>query len=276
MKTTSPLVIVVFGAITVTLVDAGAALAILVAGAAITIVVGLHELAHLLTARLLGVRVLRYSIGFGPRLVARNARGISWELRALPFGGFVEIFGERADEGAGSFAAASLARRIAIIGAGPVSSILAAPLLCAIPFLLRGFDPLTSLTSGLTLCITILSISVNAVAAWLPIASSDPLGIPFSGLPGIAYAAGSVVDIGIFFAFAGALSLSTGLLNALPIPPLDGGRVAFALIRRLAPARGERLEQRVALVGIVAFLGLAAVLAAVDLVRIATERFPSA
>jgi membrane-associated protease RseP (regulator of RpoE activity) len=278
MKTPPSPALIALAALGLVAVEPGLALSLAIAGAAITIVVGLHELAHLVVARSLGIRVERYAIGFGPRLVARTARGISWELRMLPLGGFVELHGERDDAGEGSFSRASLPARIAVIGAGPVSSLLAAPLLCAIPFLVGGLDPVTAIGKGIELCSVILRLTGDAIAGWLPNAASDPLAIPFSGLPGIAYAAGAIADEGpgVFFAFAGALSLSAGLLNALPIPPLDGGRIAFALLRHVAPVRGERLEQGVAFIGVVALLGLGAVLALVDLVRIGNGSFPSA
>lgn len=263
-------------AIALVVLDVGVATAIAVACAAITLIVGLHEFAHLGVARLLGIAVERYSIGFGPLLVSRRRWGTSWELRALPFGGFVELLGERNDAGVGSFARASLARRVAVIGAGPLSSLLAAPLLCSVPFLLAGTAPVDAFGKGLTLCGWILAQTGAAIGGWLPNAAGDPLAIPLSGLPGITYAAGLVAEqgIGVFFAFAGALSLSAGLLNALPIPPLDGGRIAFALIRSVAPRRGEWVEERIAFAGIVALLGLSALLAVADLLRIGSGSLP--
>src|SRR5215218_9837759 len=61
----------------------------------LTIVVFFHELGHFLIARLCGVRVLVFSIGFGPELVGFNDRhGTRWKLAAIPLGGYVKFFGD--------------------------------------------------------------------------------------------------------------------------------------------------------------------------------------
>jgi regulator of sigma E protease len=52
-----------------------------------------HELGHYTVARLLGMRVLRYSLGFGPKLFGFTRGGIEYRLSALPLGGYVQIKG---------------------------------------------------------------------------------------------------------------------------------------------------------------------------------------
>ena len=54
-----------------------------------------HELGHFLVARWCGVRVLVFSIGFGPELVGFNDRhGTRWKIAAIPLGGYVKFFGD--------------------------------------------------------------------------------------------------------------------------------------------------------------------------------------
>ena len=61
----------------------------------LTIVVFFHELGHFLVARLCGVRVLAFSIGFGPELFGFNDRhGTRWKISAIPLGGYVKFFGD--------------------------------------------------------------------------------------------------------------------------------------------------------------------------------------
>src|SRR5256884_5076209 len=61
----------------------------------LTIVVFFHELGHFLVARWCGVRVITFSIGFGPELVGFNdRRGTRWKLSAIPLGGYVKFFGD--------------------------------------------------------------------------------------------------------------------------------------------------------------------------------------
>ncbi len=61
----------------------------------LTIVVFFHELGHFLVARWCGVRVLTFSVGFGPELIGFNDRhGTRWKISAIPLGGYVKFFGD--------------------------------------------------------------------------------------------------------------------------------------------------------------------------------------
>src|SRR4051794_30660456 len=61
----------------------------------LTIVVFFHELGHFLVARWKGVKVLVFSVGFGPELFGFNdRRGTRWKLSAVPLGGYVKFFGD--------------------------------------------------------------------------------------------------------------------------------------------------------------------------------------
>src|SRR5512138_1136531 len=61
----------------------------------LTVVVFFHELGHFLVARWCGVRVLVFSIGFGPELFGFNDRhGTRWKVSAIPLGGFVKFVGD--------------------------------------------------------------------------------------------------------------------------------------------------------------------------------------
>src|SRR5262245_7615331 len=61
----------------------------------LTIVVFFHELGHFLIARVCGIRVLVFSIGFGPELIGFDDRhGTRWKISAIPLGGYVKFFGD--------------------------------------------------------------------------------------------------------------------------------------------------------------------------------------
>ncbi|MGA2552423.1 MAG: RIP metalloprotease RseP [Burkholderiaceae bacterium] len=95
-----------------------------------------HELGHFLVARRLGVRVLRFSIGFGRPLVRwqRNPDATEWVLAAIPLGGFVAMLDEREIEPGRftelelrrAFNRQSVWRRAAIVIAGPLANFLIA------------------------------------------------------------------------------------------------------------------------------------------------------
>ena len=100
---------------------------------AIGILVVVHEFGHYLAARLVGVKVLRFSIGFGKPLISRRfgRDQTEWTLSALPLGGYVKMLDERegevpAAEAHRSFNRATVWRRIGIVLAGPVANFLLA------------------------------------------------------------------------------------------------------------------------------------------------------
>jgi regulator of sigma E protease len=95
-----------------------------------------HELGHYAVARLLGVKVLRFSVGFG-RIIWSRRFGrdrTEWALSAVPLGGYVKMVDEREGEVAvadlgRAFNRQSVWKRIAIVAAGPVANLLLAVLL---------------------------------------------------------------------------------------------------------------------------------------------------
>jgi regulator of sigma E protease len=120
----------------------------------LSLVVFFHELGHFLVARWCGVRVLVFSIGFGPEIVGFNDRhGTRWKISAIPLGGFVKFFGDEnaasvpdstrlatmdAEERAHSFMFQPVAKRAAIVVAGPLANFLLAIVIFAGVFMLYG------------------------------------------------------------------------------------------------------------------------------------------
>ena len=109
-----------------------------------------HELGHYLVARLNGVRVEVFAVGFGPELIGIDDRhGTRWKLCALPFGGYVKFHGdadvastsakdEEAPPSPDSFFAKSVGRRSAIAFAGPFANLLLAATIFAVFFIVVG------------------------------------------------------------------------------------------------------------------------------------------
>ena len=98
-----------------------AAAAVLLVG---NLLIVCHELGHFLAARGFGVRVLRFTIGFGPVLARHvDGRGTVWTLCLLPMGGYVGFEGEQDAARPGSYAGQSPLARMAIIAAGPAANL---------------------------------------------------------------------------------------------------------------------------------------------------------
>jgi regulator of sigma E protease len=78
-----------------------------------------HELGHFAIAKLFGVRVEEFGIGYPPRALSLGTwGGTEYTLNWIPFGGFVRLFGEGGEEGDGSYTSASRSARAAILIAG--------------------------------------------------------------------------------------------------------------------------------------------------------------
>jgi regulator of sigma E protease len=96
----------------------------------IGVLVFVHELGHFLAARRVGVRVLAFSIGFGPRLLGFTRGGTEYKIAAIPLGGFVKMAGETAEDprsGApDEFLSKSKWERFQVLIAGPAMNILLA------------------------------------------------------------------------------------------------------------------------------------------------------
>lgn len=92
---------------------------------ALGLLVTFHEFGHFWVARRAGVRVLQFSIGFGPALWSRTGRdGTEYRIAAIPLGGYVRMLDEREgpvanDERDQAFNRKSLGQRAAIVAAGP-------------------------------------------------------------------------------------------------------------------------------------------------------------
>lgn len=97
------------------------------------VVVFIHELGHFTVAKLSGIKVERFAIGFGPVLIGKTFGETEYAICALPLGGYVKMFGEEPEEEASdetikqdprSFAAKSAYTRIAVAAMGPIANLI--------------------------------------------------------------------------------------------------------------------------------------------------------
>jgi regulator of sigma E protease len=108
------------------------------------VLVFIHEFGHFCVAKLAGVKVLKFSLGFGPRLFSHQWGETEYLLCVIPLGGYVQMLGEgESDDGAElseqdkqrSFANKSIQRRMAIVAAGPIMNLLLPLLLLPIAYM---------------------------------------------------------------------------------------------------------------------------------------------
>ena len=150
---------------------------------ALGVLIVFHEFGHYLVARWCGVKVMRFSIGFGHPLLRKRwgKDETEWVVAAFPLGGYVKMLDEREDEVAPedltrSFNRKPVAHRFAIVAAGPIANFLLAIVLYWLLFMLgvSGMKPMLGPVTPATpaefanfkMGETITKIGVEPVATW--------------------------------------------------------------------------------------------------------------
>jgi regulator of sigma E protease len=99
------------------------------------ILIFVHEFGHFIVAKLLGVGVVKFSMGFGPKIIGKKWGETEYLISAFPLGGYVKLIGENPDEEVSeedqkkSFSHQPIKKRIAIVIAGPLFNIFLAALI---------------------------------------------------------------------------------------------------------------------------------------------------
>jgi regulator of sigma E protease len=148
-----------------------------------------HELGHFILAKLVGVKVLKFSLGFGPKLLGRKIGETEYLISAIPLGGYVKPLGEEAGEEIAeedkgrAFNYQPVWKRAAIVIAGPLFNLVLAFLIFSsflalkYPVAIPELDSITTTienvmedspaaAAGLQKNDTILSINGTSVADW--------------------------------------------------------------------------------------------------------------
>lgn len=145
-----------------------------------------HEFGHFLVARLFGVGVEKFSLGFGPRLIGKKIGITDYRISAIPLGGYVKMVGEEPDaeispaELPFSFTHKHVAKRMLIVAAGPVFNIFLAIFIFFVFFAITGIDDIkpyirqvqpgsVAQKAGLQVNDLILSVDGTSVEAWYDI-----------------------------------------------------------------------------------------------------------
>ncbi|MEE9202771.1 MAG: M50 family metallopeptidase, partial [Dehalococcoidia bacterium] len=119
---------------------------ILIVIALLSFLIVAHEMGHLITAKLAGVKVEEFGLGFPPRLAAFRWRETEYSLNLLFFGGFVRMLGEDAPQGSRSLAAKSKRVRAMVLSAGVATNIVLPLFLFTISFMVPQQVPVEDVT----------------------------------------------------------------------------------------------------------------------------------
>ena len=112
---------------------------VVVALLGLILLIVIHELGHMLTAKALGVRVPEFGVGFGPPLIKKKIGETVYSFRIILLGGFAKMAGMGdGEEGPDTYPAKAPWRRALIIFAGPAANVLAAVVILACVYMFQG------------------------------------------------------------------------------------------------------------------------------------------
>lgn len=223
----------------------------------------IHETGHFLVARLCKVKVNEFAIGFGPVIWQKETTRTKYALRLIPLGGFVSMLGEeeRSDE-EGSFSKASIPKRIAIVAAGGLVNIIFAIILYIIlATIITGNFGIAISGAGNFIMAMVESIKMIFTGG---VTVNDLMG-PI-GISEVVAQTSTTID---FFYIMALISMSLGVTNLLPFPPLDGGKILIYIIEaiRRKPLK-EDFELKLQMAGFLLLIMLSVFVAFNDVGRI--------
>ncbi len=226
----------------------------------ISSVIVVHELGHLIAARLVSIPVKTFSIGFGPRLIGVTRGGIDYRLSWIPLGGYIEPVMATEEE---LYAIPLFRRVIFALGGVAANIVFAVLMLCAYRMLSQDI-PLAS---------AFFLAGKNTISFLLLLFASLPSLMTNSGelagIIGMVRQGGSFIDGNALqiFNFAGLLSLNLAVFNLLPLPVLDGGKVIFYAMERIVPGL-RKTSVGLSIAGWIVILGLTILATSNDIARL--------
>lgn len=173
---------------------------------ALLITIFVHELGHLVSALLLGVKVEAFSIGFGIPYLHKKIKGIDYRLSPLPFGGYTKLAGEYDKTIPNGFLAQRYSKKVIILIAGVSVNLMLAFLCYLLHYGSIGF--------GIQVDIALIS----AIAT-----KNIPLLIDIL----------VVIKPNMFLLLLGLMNFSSFFLNLIPFPALDGGTIWTVLLEKV-------------------------------------------
>ncbi len=236
--------------------------------------IGIHETGHFLIAKLCKVKVNEFSIGFGPVIWRKETKETKYALRLIPLGGFVRMEGEEErSDNEGSFSKASVPRRIAIVAAGAIVNIifaliiyfiLSAVIISQNAEIASNFQNTVKLAGSST-----AKFATETIEGVKNLFTGKITKDQLIGPVGISEVVAKTNGFAEFTYILAVISISLGVTNLIPFPPLDGGKILLLIIEaiRRKPLK-EDTEIKIQLLGFAILIGLSIFVTFNDIVRI--------
>lgn len=222
----------------------------------------IHELGHFTFAKLFKIKVNEFALGFGPLIYKKQGKETKYALRLIPFGGFISMEGEEErSKSKGSYSEASIFKRICIVAAGGIVNILFA-LIIYIGLVWYYNDLFFALAS-------IDDFFISIFVSLKMIFTGGTTVEQMMGPVGISSVVANTTTITDMLYIMSLISLSLGVTNLLPFPPLDGGKVVLLIIEaiRKKPLK-ENVEMYIQLAGFILLISLSIFVTYNDIIRL--------
>lgn len=221
----------------------------------------LHELGHFAMARWAGIPIARVSLGVGRALWSFRRGGTEYRISLIPIGGYVlpDI-----RDGGRQFLSTPVGSRILFTIGGPLANLLVAFVLFSLESIIAQglsfeaavIDPLYGVTFAL-----------GMIVRALPTLFSGSEEV--AGLIGVVAQGGDFIDGNFILGlrFTVVMSLNLAILNLVPLPPLDGGKIVLYALEWLH-AGARRLQVPLNLAGLAVLLAFVGYTTVHDIVRL--------
>jgi len=234
---------------------------------ALGLLIFVHELGHFLVAKAVGVRVLKFSLGFGRSIISFERGGTEYAIGIFPFGGYVKMAGEEPEElpegkleegewEPGDYMYASVPRRLAIITAGPAMNILLALAIYFGGYSIAGIDILATTTvgavkpgsfaevAGFTAGDRIVAVDGDSVGDWASVLSRVQMGIGVDHAVSVDRG-GQLLDLNLPSLLEEDGGLRAGAEKGYGMAPVTGARLSAVSDTGAAAAAGLEAGDRI-------------------------------
>jgi len=222
----------------------------------------IHELGHFLVAKLFNVKIKQFSIGFGPTILKKQGKETSYELKAIPMGGFVNMLGEEEPvEDDRAYNKKSIPQRICILLAGGTVNIIFGLLVCAIIA-----SSMLGIKDGMIFTGQFLGATIDGI---VDLFTGRVQAEQLVGIVGISDMVVETNGLQEFAYMLAIISVSLGVTNLLPFPPLDGGKIVLLIIEaiRRKPLK-QNTEIGIQMAGFCLLIALSIFVTYNDIVRV--------
>ena len=233
-----------------------------------------HEFGHFITAKMLGVRVNEFAFGMGPAILQKQGKETLYSVRIFPVGGYCALEGENEDTGdPKAFNSKPGWVKIIILLAGVTMNVITALLIVFFLLLIlrliakgNGAQELANIGA-----FQIFTESVKdsfTVVGRMGLLIFDSLKQLFtgeasinelSGPVGIVSAVNESASQGVmyYFMLTAIMCVNLAIVNILPLPALDGGRILFVIIRKITGKMiSDELEAKIHMIGMALLFAL--------------------